>query len=158
LSTCVNFYFFNAYAFLCRASGVRVVPHGGSHYQRDASRWEANRANTKDSGHGGKGGGFGAPPGRLRGHGGRKLPLSLNPWEMVMKRKMKMRKRGRGRWFPLPTLYPLKTFPHMKTTSVGKRGSPLVRTDRNAPRWEPGHRPSHCHSPISHWYLLTYKG
>jgi hypothetical protein len=27
--------------------------------------------------------------------GGRKLPLSLNPLEMTMRRRMKMRKRGR---------------------------------------------------------------
>jgi hypothetical protein len=47
---------------------------------------------TKGSRHGGKGGGFGVPPELLRGRGGRKLPLSLNPQEMVMRRRMKIRK------------------------------------------------------------------
>jgi hypothetical protein len=33
-------------------------------------------------------------PGGYEGTGGRKLPLSLNPLEMTMRRRMKMRKRG----------------------------------------------------------------
>jgi hypothetical protein len=47
----------------------------------------------RGSGHEGKGGGFGVPSRWPRGRGGRKLPLSLDPWEMVT-RRMKMRKRG----------------------------------------------------------------
>jgi hypothetical protein len=49
----------------------------------------------KGSRHEGKGGRFGVPPGRLRGHGGRKLPSSLNPREMTMRRRTKKRKRMR---------------------------------------------------------------
>jgi hypothetical protein len=45
-----------------------------------------------NSRHGGK---LSVPLGRLRGRWGRKLPLSLNLWEMVMWKRMKMRKRGR---------------------------------------------------------------
>jgi hypothetical protein len=49
----------------------------------------------KGSRYRGKGGCFGVPLGRLRGHEGRKLPPILNPREMKMRRRMKMRKRGR---------------------------------------------------------------
>jgi hypothetical protein len=45
----------------------------------------------------GRGDGSGVPPEWWRGSGGRIHPLSLNPWEVTMKRRMKMRKRGRGR-------------------------------------------------------------
>jgi hypothetical protein len=44
---------------------------------------------------GGKGGSFRVSSRRLRGREGRKLPPSLNPQEMMMRRRMKMRKRGR---------------------------------------------------------------
>jgi hypothetical protein len=54
----------------------------------------------KGSRHEGRGGGFGGLPGRLLVHGGRKLPLSLNPREMEM-RRMKMRKRGDNSLSPL---------------------------------------------------------
>jgi hypothetical protein len=50
---------------------------------------------TKGSRHGGKGGGFRAPLGRLRGRIERKLPPNPNPQEMMMWRRVKMRKRRR---------------------------------------------------------------
>jgi hypothetical protein len=90
----VNFYFFNAYAFLCRVLGMCTMLHGGAPCLR---MWQSGRptvAIRKGSRHGGRGGGFGVLPGRWQGRGGRKLPPSLNPQETAM-RRMKMRKRGR---------------------------------------------------------------
>jgi hypothetical protein len=43
--------------------------------------------------HRSKGGGLGVPPGQLQGREGRNLPPSLNPQEMMRRRRMKMRKR-----------------------------------------------------------------
>jgi hypothetical protein len=44
----------------------------------------------------GKAGGFGVSLGGQRGHKGRKLPLSLNPWVMMRRwRRTKAKKRGR---------------------------------------------------------------
>jgi hypothetical protein len=37
-----------------------------------------------------------------------------------------------------PTLRPLKTFPCLVTSSVGKRGSPLVLAGQNFLGWTPG--------------------
>jgi hypothetical protein len=50
---------------------------------------------TNGCGHGSKGGRLGVPLGRPRGPRGRKLPLSLNLREVVMRKRIKMRKRGR---------------------------------------------------------------
>jgi hypothetical protein len=50
---------------------------------------------TKVYRHGGKGSSFRLPYGWLRRHKGRKLPLSPDPQEMMMRRRMKMMKRGR---------------------------------------------------------------
>jgi hypothetical protein len=54
----------------------------------DVVRREANRVYSERLWVGGKGDMIGALPGRRQGHGGRKLPSSLNPWEGLTKRRM----------------------------------------------------------------------
>jgi hypothetical protein len=96
---------------------------------------------TRGSRHGSKGGG--------------KLPPSLNPREMVMRKWMKMRKRGRQ--LALSLLHPLKSSPCLATFSANKRGSPLARAEQNALEQEPEHLSAHRHSLVLCWYILTYR-
>jgi hypothetical protein len=61
----------------------------------DVVSWEANRADNERQQARRQLCGAAWVAVRARGGGGRKLPLSLNPREMAMRRRMKMRKRGR---------------------------------------------------------------
>jgi hypothetical protein len=62
---CVNFCFFSTYTFFCRVLGMHAVLRRGSPCLR---MWRGRRPTmqtTKGSRHGGKGGDFGVPFGRL---------------------------------------------------------------------------------------------
>jgi hypothetical protein len=67
----------------------------GSPYLRMRRGGRPTMSTMNSCRHGGKGDGLGAPPRRWQGHGGRTLPLSLNPREGMTKRRMKTERRGK---------------------------------------------------------------
>jgi hypothetical protein len=132
---------------------VHSDPRGSPFLRRWQGRGQT-RPTTKGGRRRGRGGGLVALAGQLRGHGGRRAPLSQSPQETMGGRE----DEEEGEIISSPhSRPPLTTSPRLLNFLSSKLGSRLVLIGQNSHEQMPVGCSAWCHCPASRWYVLSFK-